>query len=550
MDRRYPALTTVKNMFTVLSENGKIHTEYRKIFQNIARELGIDAQKFNTYYKEWLNDPQQLLLGDTRVENEDIISFMIFACYLSPPATPEQIAKISRFSRLAGFDEQKIKQFLQTTEYIPVNTRILRSVRDIQERLFTRKSHTMRKEREEQEDAFYVANQITKEGIDELQALHLCSRLGLNIALSGPPGTGKTESVLQLSRLLGMHVFTKVCSSRTTESHIIAFPTLVEEHGVTVTAYQNGPLCLAMTTPGIFYGDEFNLLKEDVQKRMNSAFDDRRTIDRNDGVQIKAQDGFTAVISYNPSNNFSMRDLEDSVADRFVHFHYRELVSDLQAYISTTKAKKNVQTDGHAPSDFRIALEKRGISKEGRFLIFEERKWCDFFTHIPVNDVSPDFTYVALITNNFNDRKSRTAIKNLSSKSYGDIELSRLYARFIELINDLATTGKSPLLSKIGLDNLRKKEDLELLSVHKCSTRILTAAIKHFHTFLDYGWNRYLAQSYATSLIINQICYGKYRQQKLRDITNHALVTTIAKALSLYADNKTYNTDFIKKNII
>ncbi len=42
----------------------------------------------------------------------------------------------------------------------------------------------------------------------------------------------------------------------------------------------------------IFYGDEFNLLKEDVQKRMNSAFDERRFIDRSDGGQIKALPGF------------------------------------------------------------------------------------------------------------------------------------------------------------------------------------------------------------------------------------------------------------------
>ena len=49
---------------------------------------------------------------------------------------------------------------------------------------------------------------------------------------------------------------------------------------------------------------------------------------RNDGVQVRAKKGFTAVVSYNPSNNLAMRDLEDSVADRFIHYHYRELAGE------------------------------------------------------------------------------------------------------------------------------------------------------------------------------------------------------------------------------
>ncbi len=264
-----------------------------------------------------------------------------------------------------------------------------------------------------------------------------------------------------------------------------------------------------MITPGIFYGDEYNLLKEDVQKRMNSAFDDRRSIDRNDGAVIKALPGFFPVISYNPSS--SMKDLEESVADRFVHFTYKEWPGDLRAYISLKKADPEQDI---SYSDFGIVLEERGMSTSGDFYLKvkdgNESYWIDFFSKKKMDFKRPEFVYLCHKIKNFNDddiAKNQT-IKNLSEGCYSQIELSRLFARFTELINDLALTGKSPMLTKLGLDEMNKKDDLELLEVHKCSTRIISAALKHYNYFLNKGWNIYLAQSYSTGLIINQMCYG------------------------------------------
>jgi hypothetical protein len=44
-----------------------------------------------------------------------------------------------------------------------------------------------------------------------------------------------------------------------------------------------------------------------------------------------------------------------------------------------------------------------------------------------------------------------------------------MMARFTEVLHSLSKTGQSPLLAKVGLSNLKEKEDLELLSLHESS---------------------------------------------------------------------------------
>jgi hypothetical protein len=46
------------------------------------------------------------------------------------------------------------------------------------------------------------------------------------------------------------------------------------------------------------------------------------------------------------------------------------------------------------------------------------------------------------------------------------------------------------------------------------------------------------------------MCYGSYREKTLRNITNYTLLSTIAKAFSLYADDTVYNTDLVKKSLL
>ncbi len=411
-----------------------------------------------------------------------------------------------------------------------------------------------------QKSRLYIANQVTYEGFDELQRLFMAYQFKTHTALDGPPGVGKTQSLMEIARLLKKKLYTKTCSSKTTESHIISFPMLMEKNGVSVTQQVNGPLTRAMEEGGIFYGDEFNLLKEDVQKRLNSAFDDRSSIDRIDGVEIQAHEDFWGVISYNPTDNLSSLDLEDSVADRFIHLHYSRWSPDFQAYVASLRADSRKGNDENLAREFGLVLQKRSITAGGDFLYEEsvasggvvQKKWMDFFKREPSTE-KPDYIYSVYdpssIWNTMDERKMKN-LETLGKSAYQEKELPRILSRFTNLMYSLKTSGESPLLKQIGLEKLEETEDLELLTIHESSARIEIAAMKHYHYLIRKGLNPYLAQSYATRIVIDQLTFGHYKNSRMRDETVYSFVNSIAKSMRLFAVKADYNTRSIVADML
>jgi len=404
------------------------------------------------------------------------------------------------------------------------------------------------------EASLYIANQLTPEGFDELQRLFMARTLGLHVAIDGPPGVGKTQCVREIARFLGQPIFTKTCSGRTNESHIIAYPVLAVDSGASYTRYENGPLCQALECGGIFYGDEFNQLKEDVQKRLNSAFDDRREIDRADGVLVKAKPGFWGVISYNPSEDLGSRDLEDSVADRFVHLPYHRWSSDFKACIAVARARGLDRNKLLVNNDFGITLGLRGIDRKLHFYNGirkgGETKWHDFFSGEEV-DHEPEYIY--LVHDDCDPvkrRKQREMADALSRFCFDELSFARILSRFTDTLQSLKATGESPLLAKLGMGDLKHKEDLELLSLHESSARIEMAALKHHRLLIKKGCPPYFAQAYATRIAIDQICFGKYRNRKLREKTTIDLVWAVARSFSLINNSTQFNTGFVTKSLL
>jgi len=573
----YPKRAIIRNCLIILYSKQSLLPEEQALYNRMCKEIRITREEMLSYYAEWQKEPGILIPGETNEENALLLSFMTAAAYFDNKVYSGERNALLAFARMTGISESAVSNFLANTWNFAFPASVLDDVYDIRTRLGFSPAMLNKTEgtpsnglhqasgnqannagsfpaaaapgaaagpnQQGQIVSEYVATQVTNEGIDELQALYLCYKMRLNAALSGPPGVGKTESVLELSRILEIPLFTKVCSSRTTESHIISHPVLIEKNGVTITAHEDGALSRAMLAPGIFYGDEYNLLKEDIQKRMNSAFDDRRSIDRNDGSLVNAKPGFMAVISYNPSDGMGMRDLEDSVADRFVHFHYEEWPSELKAFISVLKAERKMGKPIPDYRHFGVNLVQRGFDQRGGFLEMENGAWVDFFTGARAAE-APRYQYFCLRKKHLGDRTpaSKTIVDNLGKMVFDYSGLSHSISRFVGSINELARGGKSINLADLGLGAISESGDYEQLSVHPSSTRIITAALMHNRYCAEHGWNPYLAQSYSINLVINQIAYGNYRNLRVCDIANIDILATIARSMGLLGSSVQYNT--------
>jgi len=389
----------------------------------------------------------------------------------------------------------------------------------------------------------YIANQVSGCGLDELQRIFLCWSHRFPVALDGPPGVGKTQSILEMARILEKKLHSKSCSERSTESHIVSHPVLVERDGATVTEHQNGPLARAMEEGGIFYGDEFNLLRDDLQKRLNCAFDARRELDRNDGRVIRAHPDFWGTISYNPGDLQFGKDLDDSVADRFIHLHYGRWSPSFKAYVATCAASKELNGQRPNPSVFALPMEIRGIdTNSGRFFWRYEKRWFDFFTDAEV-EKGPTMVYAVHDTCSQLSGKLPGRMSNLRQQPDIDpITFSCRLSQFTDQVCTLARTGSTEHMEEEHIKKQIKADSLDQLELHETSTRIEAMANTLHLDLLGRKAPGILARSLAVEVVIGQLCYGQYREQDLDGVSAYDLVCTVARAKGLMPHSLAFNT--------
>jgi len=167
----------------------------------------------------------------------------------------------------------------------------------------------------------YVATQPKVADLDEIQQLFLCYANGCHVALSGPPGVGKTTLVEEFAAAVGQKLISRVMGPKVNESMLISYPDLVNNDGVSVTKTRPGLLSRALMDDAIYFADEIDRLTEDNQKLHNSAFDDRKSVTMRNGEVVRGSDDFFGIIAYNPTQG-ATNDLESALADRFVHINF------------------------------------------------------------------------------------------------------------------------------------------------------------------------------------------------------------------------------------
>jgi len=366
----------------------------------------------------------------------------------------------------------------------------------------------------------YVANQHTAEGLDEIQRVILAYHLQQHVAMAGPPGVGKTVASEVVPVITGRPLYDTTLDELTQESELVGFPLLVKNNGSAVTKWQNGLASNALQLKGIFYGDEFDQLPGTLQKRLNSAFDHRRRLRRRDGVDIaEPQEGeghFMAIISYNPSDRLSRKELEDSVADRFVHVPFTYLTHSLEAAIA-------------AGDRSHLTIEERGIllTNDGpQFLRKDRDHWKDYFTGKSVNPKGEVISYDSMIQS--------IAPGTLPDVVDGKLALAQRITGFFDTVRTFAESGTNKLPDPIKT-YLTDIGEITQVRLHKPSARIIKSAIDQYGALVSMGMDPQKAQVYAARVCVDQICYGKFALQPLGSVTVRDAVESLAQYHQLLA---------------
>jgi hypothetical protein len=136
----------------------------------------------------------------------------------------------------------------------------------------------------------------------------------LNILVQGPPGTGKTESIRYVSQDSKMPFWNIQGESL---DPMALFGNWTKDPKTGKIVFEEGTLVKAVRAGGILLLDELNAFPQDVQIRLNSLLDDRRTLYlRETGEVIKANPELLIFATMNPPGE-GTHDLIPQLKSRF-----------------------------------------------------------------------------------------------------------------------------------------------------------------------------------------------------------------------------------------
>ncbi len=149
----------------------------------------------------------------------------------------------------------------------------------------------------------------------EIDVFEHANKNKIPLLLKGPTGTGKSRFVEYMAHRLNKELITISCHEETSSTDLIGRYIIKGAE----TVWLDGPLTTAVKKGAIIYLDEIAEARPDVIVAIHPLTDHRRElyIDKL-GENIKAQEDFMLVASYNPGYQKGFKELKPSTRQRFV----------------------------------------------------------------------------------------------------------------------------------------------------------------------------------------------------------------------------------------
>ena len=225
--------------------------------------------------------------------------------------------------------------------------------------------------------------------------------------IKGPTGCGKTRFVEYMAGLLKLPLFTVSCNEDTSASDLIGRFLLKG----TETPWVDGPLTVAARLGGICYLDEIVEARQEAIVVLNSLADHRRQlfIDKTNEV-LDASRNFMLVVSYNPGYQSVLKDLKESVKQRFIALRFDYPVFDQEVRILQSETGCQLEL-AKLLTDF--GQRSRRLKEDGLFDGISTRMLINAAKLLKGRKIEPKLLEASLIDPVTDDANIRATLRSL-----------------------------------------------------------------------------------------------------------------------------------------